>query len=118
ARTTRSAFLSACATFPQLAAVLSAHQELVGPMTAAELRDAVERPAFLIGCEPAPALTERFLADAEGQPGALPLVQFALTEVGRKRDVRRLTLEAYEELGGVEGALERRADEIYRNLSL
>jgi hypothetical protein len=70
-------------------------------------------------------LTERLLADVEGQPGALPLLQFALTEVWKKREVRRLTLGAYTELGkdekgqprGIEGVLERRADQIYRNLS-
>jgi WD40 repeat protein len=115
--TMRSDFLSACAAFPHLSAVLSAHQELVGPMTAPELREAIERPAFLVGCELEPALTERLLADVKGQPGALPLMQFALTEVWKKREVHRLTLRAYEELGGVAGALEHRADEIYRNLS-
>jgi WD40 repeat protein len=122
--TMRSDFLGACAVFPQLAAVLSAHQELVGPMTAAELREAIERPAFLAGCEVEPALTERLLADVEGQAGALPLLQFALTEVWKKRDGRRLTLRAYTALGedgkggqrGIEGVLERRANEIYRNL--
>ena len=101
--TMRSDFLGACASFPQLSAVLSAHQEQVGPMTASELREAIERPAFLVGCEVEPGLTERLLAHVAGQPGALPLLQFALTEVWRKRDVRRLTLRAYEELGGVEG---------------
>ena len=123
--TMRADFLSACATFPQLSAVLSAHQELVGPMTPAELREAIEQPAFLVGCEPEPGLTERLLADVEGQPGALPLLQFALTEVWKKRDVRRLTLRAYTELGkddkgeqrGIEGVLDHRANEIYRNLT-
>src|SRR5262249_38089632 len=63
------------------------------------------------------------LADVEGQPGALPLLQFALTEVWKQRDVRRLTLRAYTELGqgdqgaprGIEGVLEHRANEIYRH---
>jgi hypothetical protein len=122
--TMRSDFLSACATFPQLAAVLSAHQELVGPMTVAELREAIEQPAFRVGCEVERALTERLLADVEGRPGALPLLQFALTEVWKKRDVRKLTLRAYTELGNddkgeqrvIERVLDRRADEIYRNL--
>jgi tetratricopeptide (TPR) repeat protein len=122
--TMRSDFLSGCATFPQLAAVLSAHQELVGPMTAAELREAIEQPALRVGCEAEPGLIERLLADVEGQPGALPLLQFALTEVWREREVRRLTLRAYTELGkddkgeprGIEGVLEHRADEIFRNL--
>jgi WD40 repeat protein len=123
--TMRSDFLSASATFPQLAAVLSAHQELVGPMTAEELREAIEQPAFRVGCEVEPALTQRLLADVEGQPGSLPLLQFALTEVWKKRDIRRLTLPAYTELGkddkgeprGIEGVLDHRANEIYRNLN-
>jgi WD40 repeat protein len=121
--TMRSDFLSACALFPQLSAVLSAHQELVGPMAEEELRQAIERPAFIAGCEVEPALTERLLADVEGQPGALPLLQFALTEVWKKRDVRRLTLRAYNLMGekegkpsGIEGALEHRANEIYGGL--
>ena len=123
--TMRSDFLSACAPFPQLSAVLSAHQELVGPMTPAELREAIERPAFLVGCEVEPPLTERLLADVKGQSGALPLLQFALTEVWKKREVRRLTLRAYIELGkddkgqerGIEGVLDHRASEIYGNLT-
>jgi len=123
--TMRSDFLGACATFPQLSAVLSAHQELVGPMTPAELREAIVQPAYLVGHEVEPALVERLLGDVKGQTGALPLLQFALTEVWKKRDVRRLTLRAYEELGkddqgrprGIEGALEHRADDIYGGLS-
>jgi hypothetical protein len=115
--TMRSDFLGACAAFPQLAAVLSARQELVGPMTPEELREAIERPAFLAGCEVEPPLVERLLGDVEGQPGSLPLLQFALTEVWKRRDVRRLTLEAYEASGELEGALQQRAEEIYGGLS-
>ena len=94
-------------------------------MTAAELREAIEQPAFLVGCEVEPPLTERLLADVKGQSGALPLLQFALTEVWKKREVRRLTLRAYAELGkddkgqarGIEGVLNHRANEIYRSLT-
>jgi len=123
--TMRSDFLSDCAKFPQLSAVLSAHQELVGPMTATELRAAIESPAYLVGCEVEPALTQRLLADVAGQSGALPLLQFALKEVWSNRVVRRLTLRAYTELGkdddgeerGIEGVLDHRANEIYRSLT-
>src|SRR5512135_2038834 len=123
--TMRSDFLGACAVFSQLAAVLSAHQELVGPMTAAELREAIERPAYFVGCEVESGLTEKLLGDVRGQSGALPLLQFALTEVWKKRDVRRLTLRAYTELGeddkgeprGIEGVLDHRANAIYGALT-
>ncbi|MBV8270346.1 MAG: hypothetical protein JO252_28810, partial [Planctomycetaceae bacterium] len=123
--TMRSDFLSACAPFPQLSAVLSTHQELVGPMTTAELREAIERPAYLVGCEVESGLTQQLLGDVKGQSGALPLLQFALTEVWKKRDVRQLTLTAYVELGkdgkgeprGIEGVLDHRANEIYGTLT-
>jgi len=124
--TMRSDFLGACAPFETLNAVISAHQEQVGPMSTAELRDAIERPAFLAGYGVEPALTERLLADMAGRPGALPLLQFALTEIWKDRDDRNnLTLRAYQELGenasgeqrGIQGILDRRADEIYRSLS-
>jgi WD40 repeat protein len=93
-------------------------------MAPAELREAIEQPAFRVGCEVEPGLTERLLADVKGQAGALPLLQFALTEVWKKREVRRLTLQAYTELGkddkgeqrGIEGVLEQRANEIYGSL--
>ncbi|WP_165244546.1 toll/interleukin-1 receptor domain-containing protein [Paludisphaera soli] len=122
--TMRSDFLGRCAASPRLAAALGSHQQLVGFMTPAELREAIERPAFLAGCEVEPALTERLLADVRGQAGSLPLLQFALTELWKKRDVRRLTLASYEALGtdehgerrGVERVLENRAEEVYLGL--
>jgi len=44
------------------------------------------------------------------QPGALPLLQHALLELWKKREGRRLTVKAYQEIGKLEGALQRRAD--------
>ncbi|MFO0956446.1 MAG: hypothetical protein U0800_03140 [Isosphaeraceae bacterium] len=113
--TMRSDFLGACAPFPRLNDALGAHMVQVGPMREDELREAIEQPAYLVGCEVEPALTERMLAEVEGQAGALPLLQFALTEVWKKREVRKLTLRAYDALGGIEGALEHRANEVFRS---
>ena len=102
--TMRSDFLGAV-RLRALNAVLSAQQEQVGPMQRRELREAIERPAILAGCGVEPALTERLLADVAGQPGALPLLQFALTEIWKERDARgSLTLRAYEKLGKMKGA--------------
>ena len=113
--TMRSDFLGACAPFPKLNDMLNAHLVQVGPMREDELREAIKQPAYLVGCEPEPALIQRLLADVKGQPGALPLLQFALKELWEKRDVRTLRLDTYETLGGIEGALEHRANEIFRN---
>ena len=50
------------------------------------------------------------------QPGELPLLQYALTELFERSDGRRLTREGYAAIGGVIGALGRRADDAYAAL--
>ena len=108
----RADFLGRCAAHPALAAAMSDHQALVGPMTEDELRRAIERPAQKVGCEVEPGLVDVLIQDVQGQPGALPLMQYALLELWKRRDGRRLTLEAYHAIGGLRGALERRANEV------
>ena len=56
------------------------------------------------------------IADVTHEPGGLPLVEYALTELFERRDDDRLTLAAYEEIGGVAGALSARAERLYRDL--
>jgi photosystem II stability/assembly factor-like uncharacterized protein/energy-coupling factor transporter ATP-binding protein EcfA2 len=111
--TMRADFYSKCAAYPALAAALSDHQLLVGPMTEDELRSAIERPAQLAGCEFEPGLVDTLLRDVLDQPGGLPLLQHALLELWEGRQGRRLTFAAYREIGGVGGAIAHRADSIY-----
>jgi hypothetical protein len=115
--TMRADFYGKCAAHPGLAAALSDHQVLVGPMTEDELRRAIERPAQLVGCEFEPGLVERLLHDVEDQAGALPLLQYALLELWQRRDGRRLTVAAYREIGGLQGALENRANDVLRGFT-
>jgi outer membrane protein assembly factor BamB len=56
------------------------------------------------------------VADVNEQPGALPLLQYALTELFERREGNTLTREAYHAIGGVLGALGRRAEELYAGL--
>ena len=56
------------------------------------------------------------VADVHEQPGGLPLLQYTLTELFERRDGRILTSAAYQEIGGVLGALGRRAEEVYQGL--
>jgi hypothetical protein len=79
--TLRADFYGRCATYPALAAALSDHQLLVGPMEDDELRRAIERPAQLTGREFESGLVERLLRDVKDQPGSLPLLQHALLEL-------------------------------------
>jgi WD40 repeat protein len=108
----RADFYGKCGPYPALAAAMSEHQLLVGPMAEDELRSAIERPAALAGGEFEPGLVEMLLQDVSGRPGSLPLLQFALTELWQRRDGRRLTVAAYKSVGGLEGALKNRADQV------
>ena len=101
--TMRADFYGKCGPYPALAAAMSDHQLLVGPMTEDELRRAIERPAQLAGSEFEPGLVAMLLRDVAGQPGSLPMLQFALMELWQRREGRRLTVAAYRAIGGLQG---------------
>lgn len=82
-----------------------------------ELARAVSRPADRVGVEYEQGLVGAIVRDVAGQPGGLPLLQHALTELFARRDGRSLTADGYRATGGVLGALGRRAEELYRSLS-
>ena len=50
------------------------------------------------------------LFEMQGQAEALPLLEFTLDQLFGRRREHQLTLEAYEEIGGVKGALVRQAE--------
>src|SRR5262249_13400535 len=52
-----------------------------------------------------------------GQPGVLPLLEHALLELWQRRRGDLLTLAGYQESGGVEGAVAKRADDIFSGLT-
>jgi WD40 repeat protein len=81
-----------------------------------ELARAVSLPATAVGLDLEPGLTADIVADVDGQPGGLPLLQYALTELFRTRTSNRLTTVDYERIGGVTGALGTRAEELYTGL--
>jgi WD40 repeat protein len=98
----------------------------VRAMNSDELRDAIEGPALkqALYFEP-PELVGKLIDEVGQMPGALPLLSFTLSEVyiklyerwtKDKSTDRALRIKDYEELGGVAGALTRRATEEYDNL--
>jgi len=91
--------------------------EVVLPLTAEELQRAIVSPAERVGVQVEPALVTAVVADVTAQPGALPLLQYALTELFEHRDGERVTLAAYRAGGGVRGALAARADALYAAMS-
>jgi WD40 repeat protein/DNA-binding SARP family transcriptional activator len=89
---------------------------LLGPMNREELQAAIEKPAELQGAAFETGLVERILDDVGEEPGNLPLLEFALTLLWERQTYGLLTHAGYEQVGGVEGALARYADEVYGEL--
>ncbi|HXJ64180.1 MAG TPA: extracellular solute-binding protein [Actinomycetota bacterium] len=84
----------------------------VTPLSPAELERAIAGPAEAVGIAVEPGLSSEIASEVAGRPGALPLVEYALTEVFEARSGPVLSLEAFHEVGGVSGALARRAERL------
>jgi tetratricopeptide (TPR) repeat protein len=98
----------------------------LAPPGAAELAEIVRRPAEAAGLgferdkESGRMLDEQLLADAD-RPDMLPLLQFALQELFDRREAKDeetfLTFAAYQEIGGLDGAIDKRAEMAVTSLS-
>lgn len=113
---------------PGLGRVVHAGQVTLGPMSEDGLRAAIESPARALGRAFEPGLVERLIADVQGQAGNLPLLQFALAELWNLDNQQGiLTQERYNALGyqdadgtkypGVQGAIARRAEKLWKMLT-
>ncbi|MGI8332697.1 trypsin-like peptidase domain-containing protein [Actinomadura scrupuli] len=86
----------------------------LGPMRAEDLRRAVEGPMEDIASVTyQPGLVDRILADVGTEPGALPLLEFALTLLWETQSEGQLSHRAYDALGGVAGALATYAERVW-----
>jgi len=94
-----------------------AHRAFIAQMAKAQLRECIERPALKVGLRLQPGLAERLLDDVRAEPGALPLISYTLDLLWQRRSPQgELTAAAYEALGGVAGAIEKKANEVYDGL--
>lgn len=115
--TLRSDFVSNCASYPSLNALVNQQFIQVGAMTPEELVSAIARPALQVGLRLDPALIAQIVNDVRGEPGALPLMQFALQDLFEaEKQKGELTLDGYLERGGLRKALERHADAEFEKL--
>ena len=94
--------------------LIRARTELVLPLNDEELVETISGPAFRVGAVLEEGLVETIIEDVREQPGALPLLQYALTELFERREGALLTIAAYQDIGGTLGALAKRAEEVYR----
>lgn len=113
--TMRADFLEPCLNYPSLTQLIQTQAVYMPPLVGADLVEAIAEPAKLQGYRFEDGLLGEILQDVGKEPGFLPLLQFALTELWEKRDRQQhqLTLEQYRVLGGVMGALDRHAEQVY-----
>jgi len=116
--TLRADFYAHLAQYPELRDAVAKQQEYIGPMTADELRRAIEEPVKCGHWEFEAGLVDLILRDIGDEPGALPLLSHALLETWKRRAGHRLTLKGYADAGGVHGAIAHTAENVYQNLSM
>jgi class 3 adenylate cyclase/tRNA A-37 threonylcarbamoyl transferase component Bud32/WD40 repeat protein len=102
--------------FSDLADRLASSQVLLGPLTDADLRRAVQEPALRCGLEVEDGLAEVIATELGEAPGALPLMGHALREAWMRRDGRTITVAGYRASGGVRSAIATTAEQALATL--
>jgi tetratricopeptide (TPR) repeat protein/energy-coupling factor transporter ATP-binding protein EcfA2 len=142
--TMRSDFIGDCARFQGLPEAVSAVQFLVPALTRDQREEVIREPIKRAGAAIDPVLVERLLNDSSDELDQLPVLQHCLrrlweragavgkNDVGREDSSvekvtsdgnapslpsRSLTLDHYEAIGRMSGALSQHADEILSNLA-
>ncbi|MEH2363211.1 nSTAND1 domain-containing NTPase [Nostoc sp.] len=116
----RSDFRGRWREYPKFAGRINKPYINIEHLTREEIAEAITKPADWVGLGIEGRLKQQLINDVEDYPGSLPLLQYTLTELWRESKNQGdevLSLKTYEDLGGVEGTLQKRADAVYESLS-
>ncbi|MBM3604427.1 MAG: hypothetical protein FJX25_06650 [Alphaproteobacteria bacterium] len=117
--TLRADFMGQALKIGSLVRLLRDTDVKLGPMMAADLAEAVRKPAEVFGVGFEDGLAEELVAAMQGRPGGLPLLQFALERLWAEQKDRRLTWGAYrgpDGQGGLERTLNDHAEAVLERL--
>ena len=116
--TLRSEYLSASLRDETLLALIQ-ETVLLGPLGRSRMAEVILGPARRAGLEFTPGLVERMIEDTP-TGDALPLLAYTLRELYDRRanDGTVLSGSDYDAMGGVDGALQRRADLVRHDLDV
>ncbi len=119
--TMRSDFTASAIENSALAILINQGNYMLAAPTAGALVDMIKRPAERAGLTWDEELPERIQFETGSEAGSLALMAYALDElynVSHTRPDKCLTYEAYEAIGGVEGAIGKRAETTFTGLTL
>ena len=114
--TLRSDFLGAVNRHPKLSRLIARENVIVPAMGEDDLRRAIKEPAKCAGREIDPGTVQLLLEQTRGREGALPLLEFVLTQIWDGFGKGVAAADTVARLGGVGGALAKKAAEIYAGL--
>jgi HEAT repeat protein len=109
--TVRGDFYGRCIEMQTLARLVDHSTVPLSAPGAVALSDMITRPAARAALTFESGLADRILEDTGHEPGALALMAYMLDEIYRHR--LGLTHAAYEELGGVQGAIGKRSESVF-----
>ena len=110
--TLRADFYDRPLVYPAFAPLFVAGAMTITPLEAAELEAVVREPAARVGVSIESPLLAQIVSDMSEHPGALPLLQYTLTELFDIRSGSELRVAEYQRIGGLRGTLSRRAEEM------
>ena len=114
----RADYFASAAAEPALLSVLDAGPVVVGPMTADQVRQVIVEPARTRGVTVDDDLVRLLLDEVAGSPtGSLPLLSHALLAAWSRLAGTRLTVADYYATGGITGAVQQSAEEVFARLS-
>lgn len=119
--TMRSEYLGRCMELPGLVELVNKSQFLLPVMTRDDYREAIEKPAELLGVKIDPFFVSTMLNDIEDREDQLPLLQHALRRSWSERSeenvkINRWGLESYTSIGTLRKALNVHAEDVFNNL--
>ncbi|MFF0517344.1 AAA family ATPase [Actinomadura nitritigenes] len=118
----RGDFIDRCSEDPRLAAAIQAGPFVVGPMSAAELRHAINGPADAAGLSIEAGLVDTILGELSTPagrlgPGVLPLLSQTMLTIWENREGDRLTSRGHARTGGVSQAVATSAETAFAELT-
>jgi len=115
--TIRSDFLHHCHEQADLLRILNGRGHIaLGPIDAGSIREMILKPAQCAGLSLSEKLIRRLTGEAGHELGSLPLLAFALQQLFDKRKGMELTKQAYDDMGGLVGAIGLQVDEVMAEL--